>query len=426
MKRLWLWFFPLLFLPNLGLSRPTPFGVLELSDFLIGPYLILVIYGLRSTQQLNVGRLSRWLLLFFLWSVISTATIPIRYSYFDNVTFSFCVLKLAKFSLYAFAGVLTARALDSHRTRQLYEWALVAAGITVGVSLFIVGNGQGNQKSEGTGYIAVNAVSVMMAIFLCYFAGRLLTFQNSKRWQTFAKAGLVVMTAGFVLSDGRGGWLAAMAGLAYIFYRVGFSRQVVVFGVLSIVLLGVLYNTQPDFKQQIDMTFVAPNSRKSYQGTRNVGSVDDGGRFENWSREAPKFFDSPLFGTGFFHRGGQSPLQKTGSHSFFIQMFLETGMFGGILVIGVVCVMWKQATVSRGDLNSADIPIKAALVAAVLGGMSGEYFYGGVILLSLFAVYAPIGSLPTNVELSLPSMQRISTHVSRRSPTFNARPVSHS
>jgi hypothetical protein len=36
----------------------------------------------------------------------------------------------------------------------------------------------------------------------------------------------------------------------------------------------------------------------------------------------------------------------------------------------------------------------AALVAAFVGGLSGEYFYGGMALFTFFAVYAPVGSVP--------------------------------
>jgi hypothetical protein len=36
----------------------------------------------------------------------------------------------------------------------------------------------------------------------------------------------------------------------------------------------------------------------------------------------------------------------------------------------------------------------AALVTALVGGMSGEYFYGGMTLFTFFVVYAPVGSVP--------------------------------
>ncbi len=45
--------------------------------------------------------------------------------------------------------------------------------------------------------------------------------------------------------------------------------------------------------------------------------------------ESAKFPKSPIFGTGFYHRGEKSGLWLTGSHNFWIQMFLETGLVGG-------------------------------------------------------------------------------------------------
>jgi hypothetical protein len=35
------------------------------------------------------------------------------------------------------------------------------------------------------------------------------------------------------------------------------------------------------------------------------------------------------------------------------------------------------------------------LITAIVGGMSGEYFYGGVSVLVLFATFAIAGALPT-------------------------------
>ncbi len=49
MKSLWMFYLPLLFLPNLAGGK-TSFGVLYFSDYLMGPFLVLVALaaGLRS------------------------------------------------------------------------------------------------------------------------------------------------------------------------------------------------------------------------------------------------------------------------------------------------------------------------------------------------------------------------------------------
>jgi hypothetical protein len=63
--------------------------------------------------------------------------------------------------------------------------------------------------------------------------------------------------------------------------------------------------------------------------------------------------------------------------------------------------MWRQATGTRIDGGpKADVPLKAALVAVIAGGLGGEYFYGGIILFTLFAVYAQTGGLPVAGSLA--------------------------
>jgi O-antigen ligase len=105
-------------------------------------------------------------------------------------------------------------------------------------------------------------------------------------------------------------------------------------------------------------------------------------------------FRSPLLGTGFFHRGGESGIYATGSHNFFLQMFLETGLPGGILMLLIFLRMWKVSGSEIARDSGFTVPVRSALTAAIIGGMSGEYYYGGAGLVVLFLVYAACGSLP--------------------------------
>src|SRR5690606_27926507 len=135
MKHLWLFYFPLLFLPNLGYARPTPFGTLELSDFLIGPYIILLLFGINWSDRLAIGRLTPLLGIFAAWAFVATITIAIRYGYADHFQVNIGLLKLAKLGLYGVAGILTARALTQPKTRLAFNWSLLAAAVVCGVSL---------------------------------------------------------------------------------------------------------------------------------------------------------------------------------------------------------------------------------------------------------------------------------------------------
>jgi O-antigen ligase len=158
---------------------------------------------------------------------------------------------------------------------------------------------------------------------------------------------------------------------------------------MIIFIVGVVsftaYEVLPNFRSVVDLT-LSPSSE--------LQSVDDGSRLSTWAHEAPKLIDAPLLGTGFYHRGGTSGLWDSGSHNFFLQMFLETGVVGGILVISVFVLAWRQAGLTAMSRNKIGVATRAASVTAIVGGMSGEYFYGGVGVLVVFAAFAMAGALP--------------------------------
>jgi hypothetical protein len=394
---LWLYWLPLLFLPNLGFAQPTPFGTLTISDFLIGPYLLVVYHAGRQlprVHHLNVHALIPLLGIFLWWAAVSTLLIPLRYEYPSNYYLQFGLLKLGKLSLYGLAGVLTARALARAENREPFYWSILAAGILLGGTLLLSANNLeaiGVTEASGSQVYQENPTSVMMGILIAFVVGAIITARASRLWRRYATVGVVVMLLGFVMAEGRGGWLAAAAAVVYIFSRIDLKRTV------SATLLGTAvilfaYNQYPDFKYQVDRT-LQPDQEYLDQYDIGVMGVDDGARWSILLAEAPKVAQSPVFGRGFFHRGGQSGLFSTGSHNFFLQMFLETGVLGGMLILAVFRRMWHQAGALAAVKAPLYLPVRAALVAAFVGGLSGEYFYGGLVLFTLFLVYAPVGSL---------------------------------
>ena len=96
-------------------------------------------------------------------------------------------------------------------------------------------------------------------------------------------------------------------------------------------------------------------------------------------------------------------------------MFLETGWVGGFLIVLAFRRMWLDAGSRGAERAGLTTGLRAALVAAAAGGMGGEYFYGGIGLLSLFVAYAPTGGLPRDGTLrhlphSPPFSRRITQH----------------
>jgi|GEM_PF-1293928 len=387
----WLYYFPFLFFPRLGLVGRTQFGVLELSDLLICPYLILVVLQVRWRGRTLGSQLVPLMLLFFGWALVVTLLITVRYRYNDSLHLFLSLLKLVKFAVYGLAGMLTAKALRNDRVRQEFIRSLALAGIVTGIGLFFVGQKSAiTEETKALGYKAINAISVMAAILGSYLCGLWCKHKVESRWSRclilIAMASLVV---GSAVSEGRGGWVAGIAGVGYLCYRGGLRKQSLLIIAASPVFFLLLYTFSPGFQQRVQFTFsqVEPSS----------GPVDDGGRPENFAKGIEQFQSSPILGTGFFHRAGETGLYPNGSHNFFLQMFLETGIPGGLLMLAIWWRLWGLAGLVSAKRAGLDIPARAALIAAMVGGMSGEYFYGSISMFSLLAVYAACNSLPARV-----------------------------
>jgi len=392
----WLFYLPLLFLPNLGLARPTAFGRLEISDFLIWGYLSCLLLARRSRQQVAADRLAPPMLAFLAWALVSTLTIPFRYDYTDNRALYFSMLKVAKLTLYGLAGWLTVTRVGGAFVRRLYHWSLLGVIAMLGISLLTLRPERDPRlaaQAAAEGYKANNAISVGIAFLACYLGALWIAGYGDRLWRRAAVAAIALGLTGSFVSSGRGGWVAALAGVAYIIMRRRGARTAVVFLVL-VALSGVFaYHSFPEFRKDVDRT-LSPDPRYLQKYGSGILGIDEGGRLGIWRHAALKLVNAPLLGTGFFHRGGPSGLSTTGSHNFFIQMFLETGVVGGLLVLAIFRRMWLDAGSREARIAGLGLPLRAALVAAVVGGMGGEYFYGGTVLLALLSVYAPVGGLP--------------------------------
>ncbi len=388
MKRAWLCFFPALFVPNLGFGGATGYGVLELSDLMIGPYVLLVCLAPQCTFRISLSKPLKLMSLFVMWALVGDLLINLRYGYYNSDYMNFALLKLAKFVLYGIAGVLTTRALVDDRTRDLFVRSLVAAALVLGLGLIFVGQKSDYHISQYAGYKASNEASVRAAILACYLAGFRLEEARSRRWtRRLALAGIVLLGVGSGISEGRGGWVACIAGLLYLSFK-GLSRKGALALMVSLPLfVGVFYFYSPVFRHRVDFTLSLETARPQ----ENIGGIDDGARPQNW-RDSLKQFNPP-FGSGFFHRAGESGLWMSGSHNFFLQMFLETGVPGGFLILMIVWALWRQAGSEAAKIAGLQLPARAALIAAFAGGQSGEYFYGGMGLLTVLSVCAVTGSL---------------------------------
>jgi O-antigen ligase len=396
MKTLWLFCFPLLFLPNFGFAQRTSNGTLEVSDWLLMPFIFLLLLAPSAKYEQRISRLTPYMWSFLIWAFLSILTIHFRYDYRDDLPILLIsCLKLARLSLYVFAATLIVRALHDPVVRRQWMWSLLASLAMLSIGLVI--NSRGNQTIQSSdameGYKSYNLTVVSVAILCAYIVGLWIDNVGTRRWRqvavlVVALAGCAVVLSSSLTSHGRGGWLAFVVGFGYLMWkRIQDTRTLAVLMVLS-VLSAAAYMALPTFKALINATLSPAKSTTSEE------PVDDGARVWTWEHEAPKFVDAPVFGTGFYHRGGESTLWSTGSHNFFLQMFLETGFVGGSLLILIFYCAWRQACHPAARRNKVGIATRAALITAMTAGITGEYFYGGIGVLVLFAVLAMVTSLP--------------------------------
>ena len=271
---------------------------------------------------------------FLVWALLSTLSIHFRYQYLDDVPILIgSCLKLVKLMLLVIAGVLIARKLSDPKTRGEWMWSLLGALIMLSMGLLASSGGPDVQPTEALeGYKSYNAIIVSVAILCSYIAGLWIDNIGSRRWRQYASVSIAfaicsVFISSSLSSHGRGGWLALAVGFGYIFWKR--TQTLKTLAIIFIVGLASVtaYETLPNFQSLVDLTLSPPDDT-------SLQSVDDGARFSTWVK-APKLVNAPILGTGFYHRGGTSGLWDTGSDNFFLQMFLETGVVGGILIMSV-------------------------------------------------------------------------------------------
>ena len=389
MKTLWIVLFSLLFFPNSIISVDTPFGILTTADFVILPF-IFVTYrmgrGLAVEKQISYGKLARILILFLWWATIITLLIPLRYEYATLNEVVFGLLKLGKLALYSLAAFLTVKLLicDDDFAHTLDVGVLI--GLVVMSVVFI-----GSSNDTNIAFLTIedfrelqhgtNTLASTMALMIIYLVGRYLfklMRQDITKWLVIASP---IVLLGFLFSNGRAAWIGVLVGIVFLFFVTDRLRYSALLLVASVILV-FAYQQSPNFQREVDKTLrPAEVYGEAFLEQYNTGQFgfDDGSRFYLWGQEGSKLLESPILGRGFFHRGGLSGLDWWGSHNFFIQIFLETGIIGGALMLWLWYSLWRQTRFTVPDKPSQFTKMgQAILLTALLVAITGEYFYGGL------------------------------------------------
>lgn len=99
---------------------------------------------------------------------------------------------------------------------------------------------------------------------------------------------------------------------------------------------------------------------------------------------------APFFGVGFWSRGSYSNIPRYGSHNFFIQMLLETGIIGFSLFILLLIQLWKDSKYCFTHLKNSKgsvLGFQATFISILTSCLTEEYLYGGIVILTLSIYY---------------------------------------
>lgn len=423
MKHLLLFFAVLVpFVPDFGqVGRTSALGQVTLADKLLVPGFIALASIARKLPPTPMERHARALLAFIVIALIASASVPLRFPTADPRVAVMGVLRIAKFSGYVFLAFASLRCFASplYRRTVVTGWGL---GVVLLSSVLVYQAqilDQGLPGPRQANLLPGNPVSVALACVVVsstyvLTSGRL---AGARAWMLAAVTFSGVV--GMIFSQGRGGWLSLLLGAAFMTRRIRlrFLAAAAVVGLI----VAVAASNSPSVARNLQQ-LVVEEKDYSVTGEDAESSVDDGGRIQNWVHESGKLAEHPLLGFGIFHRGGVSPLWSTGSHNFFLQMFLEAGLLGGAAFLWFFWNLWRA---TRTLQREARIGGQAVLLTMGFGAMGGEYLYGDsplycfLIALWMLTIPAEVGTVAV-ASVPAPSGRRRRSGQPRRSESANS------
>ncbi len=382
---LWLAGLALMFTPDLSMSRPTDVGSLQPSDWVLLILLPALLIGPGRAVRLPARvRTAFWLFLGV--ALLSILAFPLRYPDADPVMLYRGLTKLVKFAIYALIGPLVARRILSDDDYRRAVSALIVGGFIAACSLMLTAHQRWHPGAASFSkwdylYQASNSLSVTLAALVCLLFGLWYTDAASPPKLVGRIGVLLALVIGLIITGGRGGWVAAAFGLAYVAATGRPTlRSVAMAASVVVVAVGMAF-AFPQVMGRIERISDPSTASLAMQQT----GFSDEGRLHALTNELPKLWSAPIVGVGFFNRGDPTDLDPTGSHNFFAQMALETGLLGLLFLLWLLWGLWRVK--SPPQLKRPLAAFHAAVVAICIACLSGEYLYGGLNLMLLSVLY---------------------------------------
>lgn len=397
MKQLFLFFAVLSpFAPDLGtLLSLGALGDLSSADKLLVPASVIVWLVAGRLPPTPMERFARPLLAFVLIGLGSSLSVPLRFPSANLDVAVMGILRMAKFSGYVLLAVGSLRCFATPRYRKtvLLGWGTgvaLSSGVLVYRALVL---DAGTRLSGDVVLLRGNPTSVALACVVVSGLSVLFSETLARRRTWLLGAVILAGIVGMIFSQGRGGWLAGLVGGAFMIRKIS-ARRILAVITVSLVVATAAANS-PSVARNLH-TLLVHDEGYSASGDDAEASLNDSNRLQTWVHEGAKLGGAPWLGFGFFHRGGASPLWSSGSHNFFLQMFLETGLLGGGAFLWFVWALWRLTNTLPQNARTG---ARAVLLTMVSGGLGGEYFYGDA---PLYCFLIALWMLTIPSELSIP------------------------
>lgn len=211
---------------------------------------------------------------------------------------------------------------------------------------------------------------------------------RSLRLVSLAGAGLLIWTIS--LTGSRGGMIAFVAMLLWMWSQ---SRKRLVTGVLGVLIFVGAYQALP-----------AQYQERYASITKSERDDSSENRIDAWKKGARMLADRPLFGVGagcfgFAHADNYSQGQRKSylnAHNLVVQLFAETGLFGGVTFVGFVVafiIMNRRASRvfrGRGDEWRFEAGVADGVMAGIVFLLAASIF-GHSLYRSTWYIFAAVG-----------------------------------
>ena len=400
-----MWIWTAMFFPNAwlyGMASGLRYNLIFTGITMLGYVL------LKDKPKISFGTLGGLILLFFVWTTLSTALT----SGLPEISWEYW----SRFSKVILLFVFVYLVIDKKLHIDFFLWCVVLSiGFYGGLeALKFVASGGGHMIAGFTGHVLGDrnelALAFVILLPLCFYL--LGEYGPQSRLIRLGMLGLMgLLVAGVIGTQSRGGFIALLGLAAYLFVKT--ERKILMTVLIAVIVGGMSYLVSDDWSSRMN-TINEAGEDASFMGRVVAWKLSFimatqhpffGGGFKTleyfpmWQALSQDFFSY-----SFFYTGDALPDEQKAraAHSVYFQVLGEHGFVGLAIYLAFLVKAFtsagKVARVARKHVETASIATLATMLqlsifAFCLGGAALSFAYFDL----LFAIFGLILVLETRL-----------------------------